>query len=347
MKMYFEDESFPSHRFRKKLSISAYEYLPLDCICRRKRNWVYAKWEKSSSEGYRSEEGTVPGRIIGIVHKTENARLEIARLEARTLWGPGSCRSLWWDDHIAEERQDQHQKKIWCQTVTNLHARDAARYPISTICRLFGTSSRLISNMMIIEHLRVLRVKRLLLSMCVQSELLIQASEGEVVWCTEWNGATGRVGDGYVLQADWRKQPQDRQSAVSRAPRIPPRAADLPESDWRIHPYGTESAGWRRHHLHRGVEWRQILLCLSVAYTGRLYEGNHIGWSAGPGPHPPFIYGGPQNGPQTKNWMCVDKSSIRLIHHSDRGVQHSRNYVKLLQDWGISIQRIESGNPEG
>lgn len=32
--------------------------------------------------------------------------------------------------------------------------------------------------MMITEHLRVLRVKRLLLSMCVQSELLIQASEG-------------------------------------------------------------------------------------------------------------------------------------------------------------------------
>lgn len=40
------------------------------------------------------------------------------------------------------------------------------------------------------------------------------------------------------------------------------------------------------------------------------------------------------------------KKGIRLIHHSDRGVQYcSASYVNLLQDYGIAISMTENGDP--
>jgi transposase InsO family protein len=75
------------------------------------------------------------------------------------------------------------------------------------------------------------------------------------------------------------------------------------------------------------------------------YTKEIIGWSAGPDLS--TVYPMEALRMALKRLECVDKSSIRLIHHSDRGVQYaSRNYVKLLQDWGISISMTESGNPK-
>ena len=43
----------------------------------------------------------------------------------------------------------------------------------------------------------------------------------------------------------------------------------------------------------------------------------------------------------------IDKETLTLIHHSDRGVQYaSARYVELLQKHGIRISMTEDGNPK-
>lgn len=45
--------------------------------------------------------------------------------------------------------------------------------------------------------------------------------------------------------------------------------------------------------------------------------------------------------------MRIEGTSPNLIHHSDRGCQYaSREYVNLLQEYGISISMTESGDPK-
>lgn len=88
--------------------------------------------------------------------------------------------------------------------------------------------------------------------------------------------------------------------------------------------------------------------CYAFSYASFImdaYTKEVIGWSIGPSLE--TIYPLKALRMALQRLDGKDRSSIKLIHHSDRGVQYaSKEYIQLLQSNGIQISMTESGDPK-
>jgi transposase InsO family protein len=232
--------------------------------------------------------------------------------------------------------------------VTNLHARDKDKYLIETQCRLLGVSKQAYFQRDEDVLMRRIAQEEFALSYIFEIRKKDPGLGGVKLWRMYKRGFTGNkpmgrdrfeaLIDRYGLKLKQRiRKPRttDSKHGLPVYPNlikdlIPTAPNQLWVSDITYIPIWLDETRYSFCYLSMILD----------AYTEEI-----VGWAIGPTLDTEY----PLRALQTalERIENIDKETLTLIHHSDRGVQYaSARYVELLQKYGIRISMTEDGNPK-
>ena len=233
--------------------------------------------------------------------------------------------------------------------MTNLHARDKDKYPIETQCRLLGVSKQAYFQRDEDVLMRRMAQEEFALSYILEIRRKDPGLGGVKLWRMYKRSFTGNkpmgrdrfeaLIDRYGLKLKQRIRKPRTTDSTHGLPVYPNLIKDLiPTAPNQL---------WVSDITYIPIwldETRYSFCYLSMildAYTEEI-----VGWATGPTLDTEY----PLRALQTalERIENIDKETLTLIHHSDRGVQYaSARYVELLQKHGIRISMTEDGNPKG
>ena len=232
--------------------------------------------------------------------------------------------------------------------MTNLHARDKDKYPIETLCRLLGVSKQAYFQRDEDVLLRRIVQEEFALSYIIEIRRKDPGLGGVKLWRMYKRSFTGNkpmgrdrfeaLIDRYGLKLKQRIRKPRTTDSTHGLPVYPNLIKDLiptaPNQLWvsdiTYIPIWLDDTRYSFCYLSMILD----------AYTEEI-----VGWAIGPTLDTEYPLRALQTAlDRIKN---IDKETLTLIHHSDRGVQYaSARYVELLQKYGIRVSMTEDGNPK-
>jgi len=232
--------------------------------------------------------------------------------------------------------------------VTDLHARDARRYPVSVLCGLLGVSKQAYYK----------RDENAELAKAAQEEFALQyirevrAKDPGIGGMKLWHMYRREFGAMHPMGRDRFEDLIDRWGLKVRRRVHAPRTTDsshglptypnlvrdfIPTAPYRLWVSDiTYITVWLSETVH-------VFCYLSLVMDA--YTEEIVGWSVGETLDATY----PIEALRTalKRIEGIAKENVNLIHHSDRGCQYtSGEYVRLLAANGIRVSMTESGDPK-
>ena len=232
--------------------------------------------------------------------------------------------------------------------MTGLHAQDKDKYPIEVLCRLLGVSKQ--AYFQRDEHVLMRRMaqEEFALSYIHEKRRKDPGLGGVKLWRMYKRDFTGNK----PMGRDRFEALIDRYGLKVRKRLRKPRTTNsrhgLPVYPNLIKEYIPTAPDqlWVSDITYIPVwlnETRYSFCYLSMildAYTEEI-----VGWAIGPTLDTEYPLRALQKA--LERIENIDKETLTLIHHSDRGVQYaSARYAELLQKYGIRISMTEDGNPK-
>ena len=232
--------------------------------------------------------------------------------------------------------------------MTNLHAQDKERHPIETLCRLLGVSKQAYFQRDEDVLMRKIAQEEFALSYILEIRKKDPGLGGIKLWRMYKRDFTGNkpmgrdrfeaLIDRYGLKLKQRIRKPRTTDSTHGLPVYPNLIKDLiptaPNQLWvsdiTYIPIWLDDTRYSFCYLSMILD----------AYTEEI-----VGWAIGPTLDTEY----PLRALRTalERIENIDKETLTLIHHSDRGVQYaSARYVEVLQKYGIRISMTEDGNPK-
>lgn len=230
----------------------------------------------------------------------------------------------------------------------NLHATDPQKYPIGSLCRLFGVSKQAYFKRDENVLLEKIAQEDFALSYILEVRKKDPGIGGIKLWYMYKRDFTGnrpmgrdrfeRLIDRYNLKVRQRMRRPRTTDSTHGLPVYPNLIKDfIPTAPNQL---------WVSDITYIVIwldETRYCFCYLSMILDA--YSEEIVGWCVGPGLDAEY--------PIAALEMALDgikdipKGELSLIHHSDRGCQYaSYRYVQLLESHGIQISMTEDGNPK-